>query len=72
MVRWLRRVSDAGGLGLLGGGVGDRDWLESELPIVAECTDKPWGVGFPSWAVDSDAIQLALVRKPRVVMLSFG
>ncbi len=65
-------VSNAGGLGLLGGGVGDRDWLERELPIVAECTDKPWGVGFQSWAVDSDAIQLALVRKPRAVMLSFG
>jgi nitronate monooxygenase len=32
-----------GGLGLLGGGAGDRDWLSPELPLVAEATTKPWG-----------------------------
>lgn len=42
-------VSNGGGLGLLGGGNGwDRDWLDRELSIVAEGTDKPWGVGFQS------------------------
>ena len=65
-------VSNGGGLGLLGGGSGDRDWLERELPIVAEGTDKPWGVGFQSWAVDMDTIERALVHKPRAVMLAFG
>ena len=29
-------VSNGGGLGLLGGGPGDRAWLDRELPIVAE------------------------------------
>ncbi|MBO0518049.1 nitronate monooxygenase, partial [Streptomyces beijiangensis] len=43
-------VSGAGGLGLLGGGYGDREWLERELPIVAAGTDRPWGVGFLTWA----------------------
>lgn len=65
-------VSNGGGLGLLGGGSGDRVWLERELPIVAEGTDKPWGVGFQSWAVDIDTVECALAHKPKAVMLSFG
>ena len=36
-------VSNGGGLGLLGGGNGDLDWLDRELPIVAEGTGQPWG-----------------------------
>lgn len=66
-------VSNGGGLGLLGGGNGwDRDWLERELSILAHGTDKPWGVGFQSWAVDVDTVEFALRRNPRAVMLSFG
>jgi nitronate monooxygenase len=65
-------VSRAGGLGLLGGAYGDRDWLQRELPIVAQSTDQPWGVGFLTWAVDVGAIQLALEYKPTAIMLSFG
>lgn len=38
-------VSLGGGLGLVGGGSGDRDWLARELPLAAR-TGKPWGVGF--------------------------
>ncbi|GAA1369637.1 nitronate monooxygenase [Streptomyces beijiangensis] len=65
-------VSGAGGLGLLGGGYGDREWLERELPIVAAGTDRPWGVGFLTWAIDSDAVEQALEFSPAAVMLSFG
>ncbi|WP_329240756.1 nitronate monooxygenase [Actinoallomurus sp. NBC_01490] len=65
-------VSRGGGLGLLGAGNGARAWLERELPIVAEGTDAPWGVGFQTWAVDAGAIELALEHGPRAVMLSFG
>ncbi|MFI9616994.1 NAD(P)H-dependent flavin oxidoreductase [Streptomyces sp. NPDC052023] len=65
-------VSRAGGLGLLGGGYGDRAWLERELPIVAEGTDQPWGVGFLSWAINADAVEQALEFGPAAVMLSFG
>jgi nitronate monooxygenase len=65
-------VSNAGGLGLLGGGNGDRDWLARELPIVAGATSEPWGVGFQSWAVDRGTVELALEFAPRAVMLSFG
>jgi len=65
-------VSNGGGLGLLGGGSGDPDWLNRELPIVASGTDRPWGVGFQSWAVDVSTVERALERSPRAVMLSFG
>jgi nitronate monooxygenase len=65
-------VSNAGGLGLLGGGNGDADWLARELPIVAEGTSKPWGIGFQSWAIDVGTVERALKHNPRAVMLSFG
>ncbi|WP_049573295.1 NAD(P)H-dependent flavin oxidoreductase [Streptomyces sp. SBT349] len=65
-------VSRAGGLGLLGGAYGDRAWLERELPIAAEGTDQPWGVGFLTWAIDAGAVERALEFNPAAVMLSFG
>jgi nitronate monooxygenase len=65
-------VSNGGGLGLLGGGNGDQDWLARELPIAAQGTSQPWGVGFQSWAVDTGTVELALRFRPTAVMLSFG
>jgi nitronate monooxygenase len=65
-------VSNGGGLGLLGGGRGDRDWLARELPIVAGGTGGPWGVGFQSWSADVATVEFALAYRPRAVMLSFG
>jgi nitronate monooxygenase len=65
-------VSNGGGLGLLGSGNGDREWLARELPLVAEGTGEPWGVGFQSWAIDPGVVEYALRREPRAVMLSFG
>ena len=65
-------VSNGGGLGLLGAGRGDRDWLARELPIAADRTSNPWGVGFQCWSADVGLVELALTYRPRVVMLSFG
>jgi nitronate monooxygenase len=65
-------VSNAGGLGLLGGGNGDLSWLDRELPVAAEGTSQPWGVGFQSWAIDTGTVERALQYRPRAVMLSFG
>jgi nitronate monooxygenase len=65
-------VSNAGGLGMLGGGNGDRDWLTRELPIVAGGASGPWGVGFQSWAINASTVERALEYRPRAVMLSFG
>ncbi|WP_196438859.1 nitronate monooxygenase [Planomonospora sp. ID67723] len=64
-------VSRGGGLGLLGSGKGDRDWLARELPIIARA-GKPWGIGFLTWAIDVGAVERALEHNPRAVMLSFG
>jgi nitronate monooxygenase len=65
-------VSNGGGLGLVGGGRGDAAWLERELGIVAERTDKPWGVGFLSWSITPEVLARALEYRPHAVMLSFG
>ncbi|MEV6030714.1 nitronate monooxygenase [Nonomuraea sp. NPDC052116] len=65
-------VSNGGGLGLLGSGNGDPDWLARELPIVTRSTDQPWGVGFQVWATDVGAVERVLEHGPRAVMLSFG
>lgn len=65
-------VSNGGGLGLVGGGRGERDWLERELAIVAERTTRPWGVGFLSWSASRHVVEFALEHRPQAVMLSFG
>lgn len=65
-------VSRGGGLGLLGAGNGDAEWLARELPLVTQGTDKPWGIGFQTWAIGADAVDRALEHHPSAVMLSFG
>ncbi|MBC5767951.1 NAD(P)H-dependent flavin oxidoreductase [Ramlibacter albus] len=66
-------VSAAGGLGLLGGGYGDREWLARELAAVS-ASQQPFGVGFITWSLrkQESLLDLALEYKPRAVMLSFG
>jgi len=65
-------VSNGGGLGLVGGGRADRSWFERELAIVIGSTDRPWGVGFLSWALDVETIRWTLEHGPKAIMLSFG
>ena len=65
-------VSNAGALGLVGGGYGDPDWLRTELSRVMAGTEKPWGVGLITWSVDRSVVDLVLGYRPHAVMLSFG
>lgn len=66
-------VSNGGGLGLVGGGRGDdADWCEHELAVVADQTDRPWGIGFQTWALMPAVLDVALGHGPAAVMLSFG
>ena len=65
-------VSNGGGLGLVGGGRGDREWVDRELGIVARRTAKPGGISFLAWSVDVDTIKRAIDHGPNAVMLSFG
>lgn len=66
-------VSNAGGLGLVGGGYGDADWLRKELARANEETQRPWGVGLITWSIANPGIvDLALGYRPDAFMLSFG
>jgi nitronate monooxygenase len=64
-------VSQAGGLGLIGGGYGDSTWLDSEFDKAGEARI---GVGFITWSLKKSPPLLTdvLRRRPAAVMLSFG
>lgn len=70
--RLAAAVSNAGGLGLVGGGYGDLAWLKTELALVKELATRPWGAGFITWNVTEASLELVLEAGPSVVMLSFG
>ena len=70
--RLAAAVSQAGGLGLVGGGYGDPDWLRKELSLARAETARPWGVGLITWAAAHETVRLALEYEPRAFMLSFG
>ena len=64
-------VSRAGGLGLLGAGYGDADWIRREFQ---RAEGERVGVGFITWSLARQPalLDLALTCKPSAVMLSFG
>ena len=64
-------VSRAGGLGLIGGGYGDQDWLDAQF---AAAGNQQVGCGFITWSLAGQPHLLtrALERQPRALMLSFG
>lgn len=70
--RLAAAVSNAGGLGLIGGGYGDPAWLHQELDLVRAATERQWGVGFITWHADRVSVELALSYNPSTVFLSFG
>lgn len=69
--RLAAAVTGAGGLGLLGGGYGDAEWLRREFDHADEARI---GCGFITWSLARDprALDLALARRPATIMLSFG
>lgn len=64
-------VSRAGGLGLIGGGYGDAEWLQREF---AEAGSERVGCGFIAWSLAKNPglLDQVLTRSPAAVMLSFG
>jgi nitronate monooxygenase len=69
--RLAAAVTSAGGLGLIGGGYGDSDWLRREFDL-AEGTRV--GCGFITWSLarKPELLDEALERRPATMMLSFG
>jgi nitronate monooxygenase len=70
--RLAAAVSNAGGLGLVGGGYGDPDWMRTQLALVQTETERPWGIGLITWHVTHATVDLALRHHPAAVLLSFG
>jgi nitronate monooxygenase len=71
--RLTAAVSNAGGLGILGGGYGDKAWLEAETNKL-KSVRAPFGIGFITWSLakQSELLDFALSARPRAIMLSFG
>jgi nitronate monooxygenase len=69
--RLAAAVSDAGGLGLIGGGRSDAEWLEREF---AAAGNQRVGCGFITWALakQPELLDRALTHAPVAIMLSFG
>ncbi|MGG5818315.1 NAD(P)H-dependent flavin oxidoreductase [Falsiroseomonas sp. HW251] len=69
--RLAAAVSNAGGLGLLGGGYGRADWLASERHAAGNARI---GCGFITWSLAKQPALLdqALAHRPAAIMLSFG
>lgn len=68
--RLAAAVSAAGGLGLIGGGYGDADWLAQEFRAAG---GEPIGCGFITWSLRKNPalLDLALAHHPKAIMLSF-
>ena len=64
-------VSQAGGLGLLGGGYGDDDWIDQEWERAGNARI---GCDFITWSLANQpyVLERALARRPVAIMLSFG
>ncbi|MGH6670868.1 MAG: NAD(P)H-dependent flavin oxidoreductase [Xanthobacteraceae bacterium] len=64
-------VSEAGGLGLIGGGYGDETWLEREFVAAG---NRRVGYGFITWSLAKNPrlLDLVLAHEPAALMLSFG
>ena len=64
-------VSAAGGLGLIGGGYGDADWLAEQFRAAGNARV---GCGFITWSLREKPYLLdqVLAHRPRAIFLSFG
>jgi len=69
--RLAAAVSQGGGLGLIGGGYGNRDWLDAQFDHAAGAAV---GFGFITWSLERspDVLEHVLQRHPRAILLSFG
>ena len=75
--RLVIAVTEAGGLGLLGGGYGEEGWLRRELGLleaVRQARGTRFGVGFITWSLarQPHLLTIALAARPDAIWLSFG
>ncbi len=66
-------VSEAGGLGIIGGSNGDGEWLRGQIRAMRERTDKPFGVGFISSRPNvTELTAVAIAERVPVISHSFA
>jgi enoyl-[acyl-carrier protein] reductase II len=66
-------VSNAGGAGIIGAGGHDADWMEEQINLAREMTDKPVGVNIVLMAEDKDEIiDIVCEKKPDFVTFGAG
>src|SRR5271155_5512658 len=64
-------VSSSGGLGMIGGGYADSEWVAREFGLAGGARV---GCGFITWSLarNPDLLDVTLERQPATIMLSFG
>jgi len=69
--RLAAAVTKAGGLGIIGAGYGDAEWIEKQF---AAAGDARVGCGFITWSMSRDPrlLEQVLAKRPAALMLSFG
>jgi nitronate monooxygenase len=69
--RLAAAVTNAGGLGIIGAGYGDAEWIEKQF---AAAGDTRVGCGFITWSMARDPrlLEQVLAKRPAALMLSFG
>lgn len=69
--RLAAAVTDAGGLGLIGGGYGNAEWLQREFDRAGAARV---GCGFITWSLERNPklLDQLLEHNPAAIMLSFG
>jgi nitronate monooxygenase len=69
--RLAAAATAGGGLGLIGGGYGDADWLQREFELA---DGKRVGCGLITWSLarKPELLDQTLERQPATIMLSFG
>src|SRR5487761_676218 len=65
-------VSNAGGLGIIGGLGRTPDELRSEIRQVRELTDRPFGVNHVICRLDQAALEMTLAQRVPVLSLAWG
>ncbi|MGW8390521.1 NAD(P)H-dependent flavin oxidoreductase [Pseudoduganella sp. HUAS MS19] len=69
--RLAAAVSEAGGLGIIGAGYGDAEWIEKQFAAAGQARV---GCGFITWSMARDPrlLEQVLAKRPAALMLSFG
>jgi len=69
--RLAAAVTNAGGLGIIGAGYGDPEWIERQFTAAGNTRV---GCGFITWSMarDPNLLEQVLAKQPAALMLSFG